>query len=144
MDEGTPEKVDWRTTYRGLDTGALLALLPLLDVAYERAKGEVELLERTLADSEKNADLTTEHLQHAMTLQEQGVDVSKYVSEAEELADSFTANATNGQKYLRAMFAYASDLVTRREWILRDEAYRRGLLPDPAEFLPRELRRPYA
>jgi DNA repair protein RadC len=140
VDEGRPKAADWQAAYRDLDNSALLALVPILDIAIEKGRRDLEMAQRALNHNEQDAAFAKDQLQRATTLQGQGVDVSEHLAATQELADSVTASEPMRQEHYRAMFAYTGDLITRREWILQEEACRRGLLPDPAAYLPPERR----
>lgn len=142
MGRDRPEVAAWKAVYQNLDNSALLALVPILDTVIEQARREFESAGGYQDHHEKSLDFTTGRLQQAMVLREQGVDVSEYVAETEKMADDDTAFAAKASQRHRAMFAYLTDLRARRYWISNVEVCRRGLLTDPGEFLPPELRFP--
>lgn len=137
-----PEVAAWKAAYRELDNSAVLALVPVLDAMIERAHRSVEEVAGYEARHDQSMDFTAAHLQQAMTLQEQGVDVAQYVATAEKHADNSTALAARQRRDHHGLLAYRSDLVMRRHWILTVELCRRGLLTDPDEFLPMEPQAP--
>jgi len=129
-----PEVTAWKAAYRGVDSSTLLSLLPALDAAIEAAKTEFELMGRAQQQEERSHEFVAKHLQNAITLREQGVDVSEYVAQAEGFADLTSEQAPQRTKAYMATFAYLMDLTMRRRWILDVEARQRRLLPDPADF----------
>lgn len=131
MGKDRPDVVAWKAAYRELDSSSLLALVPVLDSVIAGARREFQMFEDNRVQLEKSVDTTTEHLQLAMTLREQGTDVTEYVAVMEAQSDRDTACAAHATKCNFAMFAYVSDLMCRRHWIMQFGCQRRGLLPDP-------------
>ena len=129
-----PEVAAWQAAYRELDNSALLSLLPVLDAALEAAKVDLDLKQAGLKLDEETREQVTRHLQDAMAWREKGIDISEFVVQVEEMADASAKNAPKFAEAYRQSFAYVSDLMMRKGWILNEEVQRRGLLPNLTDF----------
>jgi hypothetical protein len=134
-----PYVAAWKAAYAKLDNSTLLALVPVLTGLIEEMKPHLENSQLHHKALQEAAGEGRGHLEQAMSLREQGIDVSKYIVVAEKALDVYSEGEDKNAAFSRAVFAYLVDLETRKQWI-HSEACRRGLLPDLQEFLKE---RPY-
>lgn len=130
--------MDWQTTYQQLDNAALLGLLTLLGDRIEQSKRQLEGVALSMDREEK---FFKQWHGKTVDLQEQGLAVPESVEMVEQTLHFHAETAPKEQQFQQGLLGYLVDLETGRKWIVEVEALRRGLLPDPADFLADAVRR---
>uniref|UniRef100_UPI003F496CDD helix-turn-helix transcriptional regulator n=1 Tax=Amycolatopsis sp. CA-096443 TaxID=3239919 RepID=UPI003F496CDD len=127
----------WKAIYQELDNNALLALVPILAGEIDRGRRELERPENRPEQGGRVADAGA-HRRRAMKLRIRRPGGTECAAGKGGFAGTSPGPRLRpvGGTSAPAMFAYLTELETRRRWILDEEARQRRLLPDPADFLP--------
>uniref|UniRef100_UPI003F49A7DC hypothetical protein n=1 Tax=Amycolatopsis sp. CA-096443 TaxID=3239919 RepID=UPI003F49A7DC len=132
--------MDWQTAYRELDNPTLLSLASLLQDRIDRAKRELETIAGSASDRAETAE-GHRRLDQAVALKAGGHDLPRIIDEFRKALRPRDDFELEDQRIQQGLLGYLVDLEIRRNWIVDVEVVRRGLLPDPADFLSETLRR---
>lgn len=91
-----PEVAAWKQTYRQLDDATLLSLLPALDLLLSDARRQLDFLGKHDNQADAELDFRTQHLDNAMALRDQGVDVTEYLASIDAQAELSDRTKKNG------------------------------------------------